>query len=78
MLVNMSRDHVMYNKQTQIPSLKLYPLLREDNSRTNARVKVYSHHSPIFKTRLAPHFNPDILFMIFMPINRSKKKTHFL
>lgn len=43
------RDHVMYNKQTQIPSLKLYPLLREDNSRTNARVKVYSHHGPIFK-----------------------------
>lgn len=49
MLANMSRDHVMYNKQTQIPSLKLYPLLREDNSRTNARVKVYSHHGPIFK-----------------------------
>ena len=50
MLVNMSHDHVMYNKQTQIPSLKLYPLLREDKlSRTNARVKVFSHHGPIFK-----------------------------
>ena len=59
----MSRDHFMCDKQAQMPSIKLYPLLREDTSR---RLKI----------RLAPRFNPTFLFMTFMAT--VKKKTHLL
>ena len=60
----MSRDHFMCDKQAQMPSIKLYPLLREDNSR---RLKI----------RLAPRFNPTLVYEIYGH-KSVKKKTHLL